>query len=94
MDVAMVMTNKTPAASYRGPGRFELRILREGLPTEELDHEERFCAAVDGTQRFAESEIAGGEVEQDVVHQLDRAGLQLQAGGDRVHGYQARRVVA
>jgi aerobic carbon-monoxide dehydrogenase large subunit len=31
MDVAMVLTNKTPAASYRGPGRFEADFFRERL---------------------------------------------------------------
>lgn len=31
MDVAMVMTNKTPAGTYRGPGRFEVDFCRERL---------------------------------------------------------------
>lgn len=31
MRVAMVMTNKTPTASYRGPGRFEADFARERL---------------------------------------------------------------
>jgi carbon-monoxide dehydrogenase large subunit len=31
MDVAMVLSNKTPAGSYRGPGRFEADFCRERL---------------------------------------------------------------
>ena len=31
MDVSMVMTNKTPAGSYRGPGRYEADFARERL---------------------------------------------------------------
>ena len=31
MDVAMVMTNKTPVGTYRGPGRFEVDFFRERL---------------------------------------------------------------
>lgn len=31
MDVSMMLTNKTPAASYRGPGRFETDFFRERL---------------------------------------------------------------
>jgi carbon-monoxide dehydrogenase large subunit len=31
MDVALLLTNKTPAASYRGPGRFEVDFFRERL---------------------------------------------------------------
>ena len=31
MDVSMVLTNRTPTASYRGPGRFETDFFRERL---------------------------------------------------------------
>lgn len=31
MDVAMILSNKTPAGSYRGPGRFEADFFRERL---------------------------------------------------------------
>ncbi len=31
MDVSMVLTNKTPSASYRGPGRFEADFFRERM---------------------------------------------------------------
>jgi len=31
MDVALVMTNKTPVGTYRGPGRFEVDFFRERL---------------------------------------------------------------
>jgi carbon-monoxide dehydrogenase large subunit len=31
MDVAMMLSNKTPAGSYRGPGRFEADFFRERL---------------------------------------------------------------
>jgi carbon-monoxide dehydrogenase large subunit len=31
MDVSLLLTNKTPAASYRGPGRFETDFFRERL---------------------------------------------------------------
>ena len=31
MDVAMIMTNKTPVGTYRGPGRFEVDFFRERL---------------------------------------------------------------
>ena len=31
MDVAMVVTNKTPSGTYRGPGRFEADFCRERL---------------------------------------------------------------
>ncbi len=31
MDVSMMLTNKTPSASYRGPGRFEADFFRERL---------------------------------------------------------------
>jgi carbon-monoxide dehydrogenase large subunit len=31
MDVSMVMTNKTPVGTYRGPGRFEVDFFRERL---------------------------------------------------------------
>src|ERR1700751_4328101 len=31
IDVGLVMTNKTPSGTYRGPGRFEADFFREGL---------------------------------------------------------------
>src|SRR5262249_57796031 len=31
IDVALVMTNKTPSGTYRGPGRFEADFFRERL---------------------------------------------------------------
>ena len=31
MEISMLMTNKTPAASYRGPGRFETDFFRERM---------------------------------------------------------------
>ena len=31
MDVAMLVTNKTPSGTYRGPGRFESDFCRERL---------------------------------------------------------------
>jgi aerobic carbon-monoxide dehydrogenase large subunit len=47
MDVSLVMTNKTPSGSYRGPGRFEADFFRERL----IDMAARDLASI--ASRFA-----------------------------------------